>query len=92
MSTDYSAEMPKGFPLPPIDAAGETLRLGDQVQINSVASCAKGLPLKDQERLHLLVGEVRKIVAIDRYGFVWLCFNEATTGDFSLFPAEVSRA
>jgi len=40
-----------------------------------------------------LVGQKRKIVQFDRFGFVWLSFAETENSeDFCLFPSEVSLA
>jgi len=79
------------FPLKPIDAQGKLLGLGDNVTVVAVASCALGLPKEDQERLFNIVGERRRIVDIDSFGFVWLSFSPSEpTADFSLFPAEVA--
>lgn len=79
------------FPLAPLDAEGKTLVVGGKVHILSVASCANGLPVEDQERLFPLVGQVRSVVEIDRFGFVWFSFaGEERHSDFCLFPTEVS--
>lgn len=84
--------MPEGFPLDPVDRHNCALSVGDTISILSVDSCAKGLPLPDQEHLRSLVGKLRKIVEFDAYGFVWLSFtaSELEAG-FSLFPNEVAR-
>lgn len=84
-------KMPEGFPLQPFDAEGRRLEKGCRVRVNSVASCAKGLPEEDQLRLKGLVGAERIVVEIDRFGFVWLSFaSDEEFEDFSLFPSEVS--
>ena len=84
-------QQPQDFPLKPIDAQGKPLALGDNVTVVTVASCALGLPQDDQDRLFNIVGERRRIVDIDRFGFVWLSFSPSEpTADFSLFPAEVA--
>ncbi|WP_148665367.1 hypothetical protein [Sulfurifustis variabilis] len=86
-------EMPAGFPLSPRDAGGNVLVLGVLVTVRSVESCKNGLPVEDQERLMALVGQKRKIVQFDRFGFVWLSFAETENSeDFCLFPSEVSLA
>ena len=83
-------EMPNGFPLNPKDALGNPLSVGSVVEIRSVASCQKELPLEDQKRLLSLVGKKRKIVEFDRFGFVWFSFLEQEpNSDFCLFPSEV---
>lgn len=80
-------------PLKPIDCGGRCIRPGDEVEIQSVASCVKELPEDDRERLLALVGNRRRIVEFDRFGFVWLCFSAAELQpDFCLFPAETKRA
>ena len=88
----YSTELTAGdFPLPPLDAEGKSLIVGNSVRILSVASCAKGLPAEDQERLFSLVGKVRSVVEFDRSGFVWFSYSGDEHGcDFCLFPTEVS--
>lgn len=79
------------FPLAPIDAKGKSLAPGSNVQILSVASCAKELPTEDQERLFSLVGKIRSVVEFDRFGFVWLSYAAGEqSADFALFPTEVS--
>ena len=86
-------EMPAGFPLSPRDTGGNVLTLAALVTIRSVESCKRGLPVEDQERLNALVGQKRKIVQFDHFGFVWLSFSETDNSeDFSLFPSEVSLA
>jgi hypothetical protein len=78
------------FPLKSVDAQGKPLAPGDNVIVVSVASCARGLPQQDQDRLFGLVGEKRRIIEIDRFGFVWLSFSLSEPGaDFCLLPAEV---
>jgi hypothetical protein len=86
------SELPAGFPLEPLDGNGQRLAVGDHVRVVSVASCARGLPSEDQARLSRIEGCSRKIVAIDRWGFVWLSFSADVAfefEDFSLFPTEV---
>lgn len=82
--------MPKGFPLKPIDASGNSLSVGVAVEICSVESCARGLPGEDQQRLSSLVGCNRTVLNFDKFGFVWLSFRaEGRDPDFSLLPSEV---
>jgi hypothetical protein len=79
------------FPLKPIDALGEPLVPGGNVTVVAVASCAHGLPQEDQDRLFSIVGEKRRIVEIDHYGFVWLSFLASDSiADFCVLPAEVT--
>jgi hypothetical protein len=83
--------MQHDFPLEPIDAYGKPVALGSNVTVIAVASCARGLPQEDQDRLFGIVGEKRKIIEIDRFGFVWLAFSSSgQTADFCLFPGEVA--
>ncbi|MFH1660002.1 MAG: hypothetical protein ABIG35_11890 [Pseudomonadota bacterium] len=64
--------------------------VGSSVEIVSVESCAKELPIEDQNRLFSLVGQERRVVEIDSYGFIWLSFNASeNSADFCLFPGEV---
>ena len=85
--------LPPGFPLKPIDCNGQCLAVGDSVTVVSVSSCARGLDAGDQERLRRIEGQLREIIEIDRYGFVWLSFSPAERfEDFSLMPTEVRRA
>lgn len=82
--------MPKGFPLKPTDASGNSLSVGVTVEICSVESCAKELPGEDQKRLFSLVGCKRTVLNFDKFGFVWLSFSEGGQDpDFSLFPVEI---
>ncbi|MFD1245083.1 hypothetical protein [Paralysiella testudinis] len=78
------------FPLSPTDSLGHVLSVGTRVRIESVASCVHDLPLEDQDHLCSLVGQVREIVQIDSYGFVWFAVDHAERSeDFCLFPREV---
>lgn len=79
------------FPLKPIDAHGKPLTPGSNVTVVAVASCARGLPQEDQDRLFGVVGEKRRIIEIDRFGFVWLSFSPSDpTADFCLLSTEVA--
>ena len=81
----------KDFPLPPLDAEGKLISVGNSVRILSVASCARGLPAEDQERLLALEGKVRVVVEFDRSGFVWLSLAaHERRANFCLIPTEVS--
>lgn len=63
------------------------------VRVRSVDSCALGLPEEDQARLAALLGQKRPVAEIDRFGLVWLCFEEAgRRSDFCLKPTEVEAA
>ncbi len=78
-------------PLEPIDAQGKPLAPGGNVTVVTIASCARGLPPEDQDRLLSIVGQKRRIVEIDRFGFVWLSFSPSDpTADFCVLPAEVN--
>jgi hypothetical protein len=81
--------LPPGFPLAPVDSAGRAIQVGAKVRIESVASCARGLPQEDQRRLRSYEGQVFEVLEIDRYGMIWL---EAGGGsaNFSLRPSEVA--
>lgn len=77
------------FPVAPRDADGKFLAAGYRVRILSVASCVKGLPLQDQERLIALVGQTRALARFDGFGFAWLSFDDVQGADFCLFPTEI---
>lgn len=82
----------EGSPLKPIDCLGSRIAPGDEIEIQSVASCVEELPEEDQERLLALVGSRRRIVEFDRFGFVWLCFSATELrADFCVFPTEARR-
>ncbi|HKU13601.1 MAG TPA: hypothetical protein VJQ52_04345 [Steroidobacteraceae bacterium] len=84
--------MAAGSPIKPLDCTGARIAVGDEVEIRSVASCTKELPEEDQARLFALLGQRRRVVRFDRFGFVWLCFSSAEQrADFCLFPAETKR-
>jgi len=84
--------MPPGFPLEPVDLNGRSLSVGDTVRVSSVSSCARGLEAEDQERLRHIEGQLRQIIEVDRFGFVWLSFSSTESStDFSLYPSEVAR-
>lgn len=85
-------QLPEGYPLKLVDAQGIPLFVGDSVRLLSVNSCAKGLPQEDQDRLFSYVGDIRTILEVDRYGFIWLVFKEKNKNcgaDFCLEPQEV---
>jgi hypothetical protein len=82
-------DLPPGFPLPSVDAAGRSIRVGAKVRIVSVASCAKGLPTEDQNRLKSYEGKIFKVEDIDPYGMVWFG-SDGGTRNFSLLPSEVT--
>ena len=71
------------FSLPLLDVKGRVIGIGSIVKVLSVESCISGLPLNKQQRLQAIVGQVRQIVLVDRWGFVWLSlariFHAATT-------------
>ncbi len=79
-------------PLKPTDCDGSLISVGNEVEIQSVASCAKELPEEDQARLFALVGQRRQVVELDRFGFIWLSFAATERrADFCLFPSETRR-
>jgi hypothetical protein len=89
---DKGPKMPDGFPLDPIDRAGDLLRVGDEVTVLAVESCARNLPVDDQRHLQSIVGARRRIEALDPYGFVWLSFtSDDPKADFCLLPREVCK-
>jgi hypothetical protein len=81
--------LPPGFPLPSVDSAGRPIRVGARVKIESVASCARGLPQEDQVRLKSYEGKIFHVLEIDRYGMVWFGADEGSA-NFSLRPNEVT--
>jgi hypothetical protein len=82
-------KLPPGFPLAPADKHGSPIVVGAQVQIVSVASCARGLPREDQARLRSYEGKTFQVLEIDRYGMIWFG-AEGGGGNFSLKPEEVA--
>jgi len=81
------------FPIPALDAHGQSLLAGSTVRVVAVTSCAAGLPHEDQARLQAIVGQTRRIVRFDGSGFVWLSFAaDERSDDFCLFPNEVALA
>lgn len=81
------------FPIPALDAHGQSLIAGNTVRVIAVTSCASGLPHEDQARLQAIVGKTRRIVHFDRSGFVWLSFAAGElSDDFCLLPSEVVLA
>jgi hypothetical protein len=84
-----ASHLPPGFPLPSVDAQGRAIAVGAVVRINSVASCARGLPAVDQARLRSYVGRTLEVREIDKSGFIW--FNTGAGGaNFCLMPNDVS--
>jgi hypothetical protein len=81
--------LPPGFPLPPVGKAGRAIRVGAQVRIVSVRSCANALPIEDQKRLRSYEGQTLSVLEIDRYGMLWFGFD-GSSPDFSLRPEEVA--
>jgi hypothetical protein len=82
-------KLPPGFPLPSVDKLGRSIQAGAKVRIDSVASCARGLPQEDQARLRSYEGKVFEVLEIDRYGMVWFG-ADGGGANFSLRPDEVS--
>lgn len=83
--------LPPGFPLPALDSSGRPIRLGAKVRIESVASCARGLPKEDQARLRSYEGKIFEVLEIDRYGMVWFGVDGGSAS-FSLKPGELAVA
>jgi hypothetical protein len=81
--------LPPGFPLACLDSSGHPIRIGARVRIESVASCARGLPQEDQVRLKSYEGKIFEVLEIDRYGMVWFG-TDGASANFSLKPAEVT--
>jgi len=91
MTSDWPPpkSLPPGFPLPSVDVSGRPIRVGAKVRIESVASCARGLPQQDQARLKSFVGKILEVLEIDRYGMIWFRADEGGA-NFSLKPNEVA--
>lgn len=83
--------LPPGFPLPALDSSGRPIRVGAKVRIESVASCARGLPKEDQARLRSYEGKIFEVLEIDRYGMVWFGVDGGSAS-FSLKPGELAVA
>jgi len=82
-------KLPPGFPLPSVDSSGRSIQVGAKVRIESVASCARGLPHEDQVRLKSYEGKIFQVLEIDRYGMLWFGADSGS-GNFSLKPSEVA--
>ena len=63
--------------------------MGAKVRIESVASCARGLPREDQLRLKSYEGKIFEVLEIDRYGMIWFG-ADGGNANFSLKPSEVA--
>ena len=83
--------LPPGFPLPALDSSGRPIRVGAKVRIESVASCARGLPEEEQARLRSYEGKIFEVLEIDRYGMVWFGVDGGSAS-FSLKPGELAVA
>jgi hypothetical protein len=85
---------PHSFPLPPRDADGKPVSVGDVVVVLSVNSCLSELPREDVDRLRRIEGEKRRVVMLDSSGFAWLSFTSERqeSPDFCLFPTELRLA
>jgi len=81
--------LPPGFPLPSVDKSGRPIQVGAKVRIESVASCARGLPREDQVRLKSYEGKIFEVLEIDRYGMIWFG-ADGGSANFSLKPSEVA--
>ena len=81
--------LPPGYPLAAVDSAGQPIRVGAKVRIESVASCIRELPKEDQARLRSYQGKTFEVLEIDRYGMIWFA-GDAGSANFSLRPSEVS--
>ena len=82
-------KLPPGFPLPSVDGSGRAIKVGAKVRIESVASCARGLPREDQVRLKSYEGKIFQVLEIDRYGMLWFAADSGSA-NFSLKPSEVA--
>jgi hypothetical protein len=82
-------KLPPGFPLSSVDRSGRAIKVGAKVRIESVASCARGLPHEDQARLKSYEGKVFQVLEIDRYGMLWFG-ADGGSASFSLKPSEVA--
>jgi streptogramin lyase len=93
MATDWPPQkkqgLPPGYPLAAVDSTGCAIAVGSKVRIESVASCASGMPKEDQMRLRSYVGQDFEVLEIDRYGMVWFG-ADGGGASFSLKPAEVA--
>jgi hypothetical protein len=81
--------LPPGYPLPSVDNSGRAIKIGAKVRIESVASCARGLPHEDQVRLKSYEGKIFEVLEIDRYGMIWFG-ADGGSANFSLKPSEVA--
>jgi hypothetical protein len=81
--------LPPGYPLPSVDNSGRAIEIGAKVRIESVASCARGLPHEDQLRLKSYEGKIFEVLEIDRYGMIWFG-ADGGSANFSLKPSEVA--
>ena len=81
--------LPPGFPLASVDSSGRAINVGARVRIESVASCARGLPPEDQARLKGYEGKILEVREIDRYGMIWFG-ADGGSANFSLKPSEVA--
>jgi hypothetical protein len=81
--------LPPGYPLPSVDASGRAIKVGAKVRIESVTSCARGLPQEDQARLKSYEGKIFEVLEIDRYGMIWFG-ADGGSASFSLRPTELA--
>ena len=87
---DKVRPMPPGFPLPPIDAAGNPLSPGSVVTIVTIPDwLTEGLSVEDVAALNALRGTNRQILRFDDFGYAWFGDREAEDW-FCLRPEEVS--
>lgn len=93
MDTIAKPQWLKGLPLDAADFRGAPLGVGDTVTLLTVESAATALDEPEQARLRRLVGEQRRIVEFDRWGFAWLSIDPRGLGPyFCLFPNDLARA
>jgi len=90
--------MPKGFPLKPIDCNGYGLKESDYVLVKTIPeSLTHNLPEESQSYIKSCEGEIMKINEIDDYGFLWLELvvientEEYYSEKFSLEPKYVQK-
>lgn len=82
--------MTNNAPLPPLDASGTTVGVGDRVEILTIPHwLTHDLPPEDQARLKTFEGTTVAIAEIDKFGYLWFSLPEV---DFCLRPEEVRRA
>jgi len=90
--------IPRGFPLKPVDCSGEMIKKFDSVLVRKIPeSLIHDMEEESRRNIMACEGRTMKIIEIDEYGFVWLelivleTSSEYNSESFVLEPKYVQK-